>query len=59
MYVICDGGDYDGFAPNYWNNIEGWGNLEYADVYLHTDYDLPMTKYGPGFWVKLPKCLKI
>lgn len=57
MYVISDGGDYDE-REKYWNNLSGWGFLEDADVFHHTDRDLPWTKFGSGEWVKLPKCLK-
>lgn len=56
MYVISDGGDYDE-NDQYWNNLNGWGSLTEADVYQHTDYDLPWTKYGSGIWIELPKCL--
>lgn len=56
MYVISDGGDYDE-NELYWSNLSGWGTLEDADVYNHTDHNLPWCKYGSGIWVKLPKCL--
>lgn len=56
MYVISDGGDYDD-NDKFWSNLSGWGELEHADVFMHTDHDLPWCRYGQGIWVKLPKCL--